>query len=438
MKISIFGLGYVGAVSAGCLAKDGHSAIGVDPYQPKVDLINAGQTPVVEKDLGEIIERAVADGLLSATQDVRQAVLDTEISLICVGTPSQSNGSLDLKYVHKVCEEIGAALKEKPAFHVVVARSTMLPGSMRSIVIPVLEDASGKRAGVDFGVCNNPEFLREGTAVSDFYNPPKIVIGETDTAAGDRLASLYAHLDAPLVRTSLETAEMVKYTDNVWHALKVGFANEIGNICKVIGIDGHEVMDIFCKDTKLNLSPYYMKPGFAFGGSCLPKDVRALTYKARAYDIDVPILNAILPSNQKQIEKGLAMIIAKGSKKIGILGFSFKAGTDDLRESPMVEVIEHLIDKDYDIRLYDRNVMIASLVGSNRDYILNHIPHISRLMVASIDEVVQHADIIVIGNGAEEFRAVAEQIPDGKVVVDLVRIVSRRSSAESGYDGICW
>lgn len=438
MKISIFGLGYVGAVSAGCLAKGGHTAIGVDPYQPKVDLINAGQTPVVEKDLGEIIERAVADGLLSATQDVRQAVLDTEISLICVGTPSQSNGSLDLKYVHKVCEEIGAALLEKPEFHVVVARSTMLPGSMRSIVIPVLEDVSGKRAGVDFGVCNNPEFLREGTAVSDFYNPPKIVIGETDTAAGDRLASLYAHLDAPLVRTSLETAEMVKYTDNVWHALKVGFANEIGNICKVIGIDGHEVMDIFCKDTKLNLSPYYMKPGFAFGGSCLPKDVRALTYKARAYDIDVPILNAILPSNQKQIEKGLAMIIAKGSKKIGILGFSFKAGTDDLRESPMVEVIEHLIDKDYDIRLYDRNVMIASLVGSNRDYILNHIPHISRLMVASIDEVVQHADIIVIGNGAEEFRAVAEQIPDGKSVVDLVRIVSRRSSAESGYDGICW
>jgi len=438
MRISIFGLGYVGAVSAGCLAREGHTVIGVDPYQPKVDLINAGQTPVIEKDIGEIIERAVADGLLGATQDVRQAVFDTEISLICVGTPSQANGSLDLKYVRKVCEEIGAALREKADFHVVVARSTMLPGSMRSIVIPVLEAASGKHAGVEFGVCNNPEFLRESTAVYDYYNPPKTVIGETDAAAGDRLASLYAHLDAPLVRTSVETAEMVKYTDNVWHALKVGFANEIGNICKAAGIDGHEVMEIFCKDTKLNLSSYYMKPGFAFGGSCLPKDVRALTYKARASDIDVPILNAIIPSNQKQIEKGLAMITEKGSRKVGILGFSFKAGTDDLRESPLVEVIERLIGKGYDIRLYDKNVRIASLVGANRDYILNHIPHISKLMVDSIEEVVAHADIIVIGNGAEEFRAIAESIPAGKRVVDLVRISDRRSSEEAGYDGICW
>ena len=438
MKISIFGLGYVGAVSAGCLAKDGHTVIGVDPYKPKVDLINEGKTPVIEKDIGEIMQQALADGLLSATQDVQQAVLDTDISLICVGTPSQANGNLDLKYVRKVCEEIGAALKEKEGFHVVVARSTMLPGSMRSVVIPVLEEASGKRAGVEFGVCNNPEFLRESTAVYDYYNPPKTVIGETDSIAGDMLASIYAHLEAPLVRTSVETAEMVKYTDNVWHALKVGFANEIGNICKAVGIDGHEVMNIFCKDTKLNLSPYYMKPGFAFGGSCLPKDVRALTYKARTSDIEVPILNAIIPSNQKQIEKGLAMIIAKGSKKVGILGFSFKAGTDDLRESPLVEVIERLIGKGYDIRLYDQNVNIASLVGANKDYILNHIPHISKLMVDSIDKVLTHADTIVIGNGAEEFRGLAEQIPAGKRVVDLVRITKRRSSISSGYDGICW
>jgi GDP-mannose 6-dehydrogenase len=438
MKISIFGLGYVGAVSAGCLAQDGHTVIGVDPYQPKVDLINAGKTPVIEQDIGEIIERAAADGLLSATRDVRRAVHESDISLVCVGTPSQANGSLDLKYVRKVCEEIGSALRDKPDYHVVVARSTMLPGSMRSLVIPVLEAASGKRAGVDFGVCNNPEFLRESTAVHDYYHPPKTVIGETDASAGDRLASLYAHLEAPLVRTSVETAEMVKYTDNVWHALKVGFANEIGNICKAVGIDGHEVMEIFCKDTKLNLSPYYMKPGFAFGGSCLPKDVRALTYKARTSDIDVPILNAILPSNQRQIEKGLAMITAQGSRKVGILGFSFKAGTDDLRESPLVEVIERLIGKGYDIRLYDRNVRIASLVGANRDYILNHIPHISKLMVNSIEEVTGHADVIVIGNGAEEFRAVAEQIPPGKHVIDLVRIVDRRSADGSGYDGICW
>jgi len=438
MRISIFGLGYVGAVSAGCLAKDGHSVIGVDPYQPKVDLINAGKTPVIEKDIGEIIEKAVVDDLLRATRDVRQAVLDTEISLICVGTPSQLNGSLDLKYVRKVCEEIGGTLREKKDFHVVVARSTMLPGSMRSIVIPVLEEYSGKKAGVDFGVCNNPEFLRESTAVFDYYNPPKTVIGETDVRAGDVLTSLYAHLDAPLVRTSVETAEMVKYTDNVWHALKVGFSNEIGNICKAVGIDGHEVMEIFCKDTKLNLSPYYMKPGFAFGGSCLPKDVRALTYKARSLDVESPILNSIMPSNNKQIEKGLSMIIEKGSKKIGILGFSFKAGTDDLRESPLVEVIERLIGKGYDIRLYDKNVKIASLVGANKDYILNHIPHISGLMVDSIDEVMAHADTVVIGNGAVEFRTIAENIPAGKNIVDLVRITDRRSLDEDGYDGICW
>jgi GDP-mannose 6-dehydrogenase len=438
MNISIFGLGYVGAVSAGCLAKDGHTVIGVDTYQPKIDMINAGQTPVIEKDIGEIVQQAVADGLLYATGDVRDAVQRSDISLICVGTPSQANGSLDLKYVRKVCEEIGSALQEKTGFHVVVARSTMLPGSMRNVVIPVLEEFSGKQAGSDFGVCNNPEFLRESTAVYDYYNPPKTVIGETDSAAGDMLASIYAHLDAPLFRASIETAEMVKYTDNVWHALKVGFANEIGNICKATGIDGHEVMEIFCKDTKLNLSPYYMKPGFAFGGSCLPKDVRALTYKARASDIDVPILNSIIPSNNRQIEKGLEMITKKGSKKVGILGFSFKAGTDDLRESPLVEVIERLIGKGYDIRLYDKNVKIASLVGANRDYIHNHIPHISRLMVDSIDDVLKHSDTIVIGNGAEEFRAVAADIPDGKQVVDLVRIIDRRSSEEAGYDGICW
>jgi len=437
MKISIFGLGYVGAVSAGCLAKDGHSVIGVDPYQPKVDLINEGKTPVIEKDIGEIMEKAVADGLLRATQDVRQAVFDSEISLICVGTPSQLNGSLDLKYVRKVCEEIGTTLREKDDFHVVVARSTMLPGSMHSVVIPTLEEYSGKKTGTDFGVCNNPEFLRESTAVYDYYNPPKTVIGETDQKAGDLLASIYAHLEAPLIRTSVETAEMVKYTDNVWHALKVGFANEIGNICKSVGIDGHEVMDIFCKDTKLNLSPYYMKPGFAFGGSCLPKDVRALTYKARSVDVDTPILNAIMPSNQRQIEKGLAMITEKASKKVGILGFSFKAGTDDLRESPLVEVIERLIGKGYDIRLYDRNVKIASLVGANKDYILNHIPHISGLMVDSIEAVLDHADTVVIGNGAEEFRDVPERISGGQIVVDLVRIVDGRS-VEGKYDGICW
>jgi len=437
MRISIFGLGYVGAVSAGCLAQEGHHIIGVDPYQPKVDLINQGKTPVIEKDIGEIIAAAVKQGKLKATTDVREAVTHSDISLICVGTPSQMNGSLDLKYVRNVCEQIGTVLKDKADFHVVVARSTMLPGSMRSVVIPILEETSGKRAGKDFGVCNNPEFLREGTSVWDFYNPPKTVIGETDSRGGDLLASLYKKMDAPMIRTDVETAEMVKYTDNVWHALKVGFANEIGNLCKSIGIDGHKVMDIFCQDIKLNLSPYYMKPGFAFGGSCLPKDVRALSYKARSLDLDVPIINAIMPSNERQIEKGLKMIMEKGSKKVGILGFSFKAGTDDLRESPLVEVIERLLGKGYDVKLYDRNVNIASLVGANRDYILNHIPHISRLMEDSIDKVLAHAETVVIGNGATEFRTVLERLREGQVVVDLVRI-SDAKSAQGKYDGICW
>ena len=437
MKISIFGLGYVGAVSAGCLANEGHTIVGVDPYLRKIELINSGQTPVIEKDIDEIISRTVESGNLFATTDVNKAVNETDISLICVGTPSQLNGSLDLKYVRNVCEEIGAALKNKEGRHVVVARSTLLPGSMKTVVIPTLEQASGKKAGVDFGVCNNPEFLREGTAVYDFYNPPKTVIGETDTESGDVIAAIYAKLDAPMIRTDVETAEMVKYSDNVWHALKVGFANEIGNICKELGLDGHRVMDIFCQDTKLNLSAYYMKPGFAFGGSCLPKDVRALTYKARSLDLDLPILNAIMPSNARQIDKGVDMIMAEGKKKIGILGFSFKGGTDDLRESPMVDVIERLLGKGFDIRLYDKNVTIASLVGANRDYILNAIPHISQLMEENIENVVGHSEVLVIGNRSSEFESILGEVGQGKKVIDFVRILDSPSPIEA-YEGICW
>lgn len=437
MRISIFGLGYVGAVAAGCLSRDGNEIIGVDPARVKVDLINKGQTPVIEQDIGEMIATAVRAGRLRATTDVVAAVRETEMSMICVGTPSQLNGNLDLRYVRHVCEEIGAGLRDKAEFHVVVARSTMLPGSMRDLVIPTLEKYSGKRAGIDFGVCNNPEFLREGTAVYDYYHPPKTVIGETDDRSGDILATLYAGLDAPLIRTDVETAEMVKYTDNVWHALKVGFSNEIGNISKAVGIDGHKVMDIFCQDTKLNLSPYYLKPGFAFGGSCLPKDVRALTYKARSLDLDVPILNSIMPSNDRQIEKGLKMVIEKGYKKIGFLGFSFKAGTDDLRESPLVEVVERLLGKGYDLRLYDRNVNLASLVGANRDYILSHIPHISKLMEDSIDGVLAHANTVVIGNGAAEFKDISASLRHDQCLVDLVRISGAHNN-HPRYDGICW
>ncbi len=437
MKISIFGLGYVGAVSAGCLSSDGHEVIGVDPNGVKVDLINRGMSPIIEKDIGEMIAASVQAGRLRATTDVGEAVMASDLSLICVGTPSQLNGNLDLSHVRKVCEEVGTALAEKAGFHVVVARSTMLPGSMRTVVIPTLEEFSGKKSGVDFGVCNNPEFLREGTAVHDYYHPPKTVIGESDPLAGDTLVKLYEKMAAPLVRADVETAEMVKYADNAWHALKVAFANEIGNVCKSLGIDGLRVMEIFCQDTKLNLSPYYLKPGFAFGGSCLPKDLRALAYKARMLDLDLPVLNAILPSNERQVLKGIDMVVRQGKKKVGVLGFAFKSGTDDLRESPMVVLIETLIGRGYELRLFDRNVSLASLTGANRNYILDHIPHISKLMVETMDEVVEFAEVIVIGNNAPEFRGVVAKAVNGKVVVDLVRISPHRSEA-GRYDGICW
>src|SRR6266704_2820340 len=414
MKLSVWGLGYVGTVSAGCLAQEGHDVIGVDSEQTKVDLINAGKTPIIEKDIGRIIKQQVAAGRLSATTDAAVAVQRTDLFLICVGTPSRSNGDIELKYVRRVCEQIGTALRNHQGAPVVVIRSTLLPGTMRDVVIPTLEACSGRRAGAEFGVCINPEFLREGTAVHDFFNPPKTVIGELNRASGDLLANLYARIAAPLIRTDIETAEMVKYADNAWHALKVGFANEIGNLCKGLEVDSHRVMDIFCRDTTLNLSPYYLKPGFAFGGSCLPKDLRALLYKAKTLDVSLPILAAILPSNEQQLERGVRAVIERGSKKVGVLGFSFKAGTDDLRESPVVELTERLIGKGFDLRIYDRNVSLASIRGANRDYILNHIPHISRLMVASIDEVLEHAGII-----------------------DFVRFTDSRS-VSCVYEGICW
>jgi GDP-mannose 6-dehydrogenase len=424
-------------VSAGCLAQDGHEVIGVDPVRTKVDLINSGQSPIIEVDIAEIIAAMVKASRLRATSDQDQAIRESELSFVCVGTPSQANGNLDLTYIRRVCELIGEALKNKPTRHTVVIRSTILPGTMRQIVIPVLEEYSGKKAGVDFGVCNNPEFLREGSAVKDFNAPPKTVIGEVDIASGDLLSSLYAKLSAPLIRTDIETAEMVKYVDNSWHALKIGFANEIGNLCKSFSIDAHQVMKIFCQDKKLNISAAYLTPGFAFGGSCLPKDLRALAYKAKMHDLDLPIMTSILPSNELQVAKGLQLITEKGHRKIGVLGFSFKAGTDDLRESPMIEVIERLIGKGYDLRIFDKNVNLAKLVGANRDYILNRIPHISRLMVNGIDPVLDHAETVVIGNKDPDFQSVPERLHNGQRLVDFVRIRNNRS--ENGkYDGICW
>jgi len=437
LKISIFGLGYVGTVSAGCLARQGHEVIGVDPIRTKIELINSGRSPIIEADIGEIISAAVSRGNLRATDDSADAVRSTDISIVCVGTPSQPNGNLDLRFIRNVCEQIGSALKMKKQWHVVAIRSTVLPGTVRKIVIPMLEEMSGKRAGKDFGVCHNPEFLREGSAVHDFDFPPKTVIGEIDSCSGETVAALYSMLDAPLIRTELEISETIKYIDNCWHALKIGFANEIGNLCKALGVDSHRVVEIFCQDRKLNISSAYLTPGFAFGGSCLPKDLRALAYHARAHDIETPIISSILPSNDMQVRRGIDLVMKSGHRRIGILGFSFKAGTDDLRESPLIELIERLIGKGYNLRLYDRNVRLASLTGSNRDFILNRIPHISKLMVDSVSQILDHAQTIVIGNSDPEFRQVPAQVRDGQTVVDFVR-VANLCTEEGKYEGICW
>jgi len=430
LRISIFGLGYVGAVSAACLAADGHHVLGVDPVAEKVDHINRGLSPIVETGIDELIAQAVANGTLRATQDPAAAIQQTDLSFVCVGTPSQSNGNLDLRFIRRICEQIGRCLQSKPDRHTVVIRSTILPGTMRNVVIPTLEEFSRKKAGKDFGICNNPEFLREGSAVQDFRSPPKTVIGEVDKASGDLLVRLYKGIEAPLIRADLNTAEMVKYVDNSWHALKIGFANEIGNLCDSFGVNAEAVMEIFCQDKKLNISPAYLKPGFAFGGSCLPKDLRALSYQAKAHDLELPILSSVLPSNEKQVERGVKSVIESGNSRVGVLGFSFKAGTDDLRESPVIEVIERLIGKGYDLRIYDRNVNIAALVGANRDFILNHIPHISRLMLPTADAVLAHAQTVVIGNNDPEFAQVQTRLRDDQSLVDFARI-TRQGSANA-------
>jgi GDP-mannose 6-dehydrogenase len=433
MNLSVFGLGYVGCVSAACFAKEGHNVIGVDVNPNKVDLINSGQSPIVEAGIGELLTEVVAQKRLRATTDSMEAISNSDVSLICVGTPSNQNGSLDLRYVTRVCEEIGAAIKAKNKFHVVVIRSTMLPGTIESVVRPTLH----QQAGENLSVCINPEFLREGTSLKDFYAPPFTLIGADDERTAGIVSQLYASIDAPVFVTSVKTAEMVKYVCNCFHALKVSFANEIGNICKAVNVDSHQVMDIFCKDTKLNLSPYYLKPGFAFGGSCLPKDLRAINYKAKELDVDVPLLSSILPSNRLQIERAVDMIMRKGKKRVGILGFSFKPGTDDLRESPMVTLIEALIGKGYQLSIFDREVSLARLFGANKEYIEREIPHISQLMHEDLKQVLDNSDIIVLGKDSADFRDIGAQLRDDQTLIDLVR-VPYFSSSDHSYDGICW
>jgi GDP-mannose 6-dehydrogenase len=438
MNVSVFGLGYVGSVSAASFAADGHTVVGVDVNADKVASLNEGRSPIVEKGLDELIRDNTANGRLRATTSTADAVRDTELSLICVGTPSRKNGSLDLTYLERVAEQIGEALKNKDDYHVVVVRSTVLPGTTHDVVIPALERTSGKKYGTGFGVTVNPEFLREGTAIHDFRNPPLTLVGHNYRSDAEPTQALYANVDAPMQTTTIRTAEMMKYASNTWHALKVTFANEIGNVCKRLKIDSHEVMDIFCKDEKLNLSAYYMKPGFAFGGSCLPKDVRALQYRAKEVDLEMPVIQAILGSNQLQIQHAIDEIVDTGKKKVGLLGFSFKAGTDDLRESPIVILAEALLGKGYQLCIYDKNVSLARLVGANKEYINTQIPHLSSLLTETIDEVLDKSEVIVVGNAAPEFGDALTRTRPEQILLDLVRVKTPREQIKGDYRGICW
>lgn len=437
-QVSVFGLGYVGCVSAACFAKEGHTVVGVDVSSTKVDLINAGKATIVEEGIGELVERMVTSGRLSATTDSAAAVRNSSISLIAVGTPSRSNGSLELDYIERVCTQIGEALREKEGAHIVVIRSTVLPGTIHDVVVPALERGSGKRAGEGFHAVSNPEFLREGSSIKDFYDPPFTLIGSDSREAAEQVASLYAGIDAPVHIVETRVSEMVKYACNAFHGLKVGFANEIGNIAKALSVDSHEVMRLVCEDRKLNISPAYLKPGFAFGGSCLPKDLRAVTYRAQELDVDTPILRATLESNRKQIERAYHMVMATGNRRIGVLGMAFKAGTDDLRESPMVALIEMLIGKGMELAIYDGHVSKAQLMGSNREFIEAEIPHIWSLMKSSVDDVMAASETLVIGNASGEFRAVADKLDGTHAVVDLVRVFASGAEVPAGYSGISW
>ncbi|HMF96535.1 MAG TPA: UDP-glucose/GDP-mannose dehydrogenase family protein [Vicinamibacterales bacterium] len=438
MRVSVFGLGYVGCVSAAAFAADGHTVVGVDINPDKIAAVNAGHSPIVEPGLDELLARGAAEGRLRATTDTADAVRDTEVSLLCVGTPSRRNGSLDLTYLERVCEQIGGALAAAPHYHVVVVRSTILPGTTHDVVIPTLERASGQTYGEGFGVSVNPEFLREGTALRDFRKPPLTLVGHNHAADASGTIALYQAIDAPLVSTSIRVAEMMKYTSNAWHALKVCFANEIGNLCKRLDVDSHEVMDIFCRDEKLNLSPYYLKPGFAFGGSCLPKDVRALQYRAKEVDLEMPMISQILPSNRRQIELAVEQVLETGKKQVGLLGFSFKAGTDDLRESPIVILAEALLGKGVSLRIYDKNVSLARLVGANKQYIETQIPHLSSLLCNTIDEVLEASAVIVVGNQSPEFADAITRCRADQIVIDLVRVPVYASLLQADYRGICW
>jgi GDP-mannose 6-dehydrogenase len=437
MRISVFGLGYVGVVTAGCLARAGHVVVGIDIDGAKVELVNQGRSPIVEDGVEQLLADAVAAGQLSAASDPAAAVDATDLCVVCVGTPSRENGSIDLSQVERVCRRIGRCLRDRSDFFTVVVRSTVLPGTSRDVLVPILEDASGKRGGDGFGYCYNPEFLREGTAVADFFSPPKTVIAGSDERSRGVLRQLYGNLAAPLIETDITIAETIKYADNAWHALKVGFANEIGAFCKALAIDSHEVMRIFCQDTKLNISASYLRPGFAFGGSCLPKDLRSIVYRSRQLDLELPILSAVQPSNELQIARTCQLIQRCRERRVGIFGLSFKAGTDDLRESPMMAVVERLLGKGYELRIYDRDLNLARLRGANLAFLLKRIPHISNLLDDTAEKVAEFAGVLVIGNDQQEHRDIVSRLPPSKTIVDLARVVNS-GSLHNEYHGLCW
>jgi GDP-mannose 6-dehydrogenase len=436
MKISVIGMGYVGCVTAAALSRRGNSLIGVDINVQKVGSINRGDAPVLEKGLSELVSESVRLGTLRATTNGAEAVLDTDVSLVCVGTPAKKNGSFDYSHLLSAITEVGKGIRQKNGKHVVAIRSTVLPGTTESMLVQELEKSSGKKVGVDFTVHTNPEFLREGSALYDFDNPPFVVIGSAATGDGVLLEQLYEGT-GPTFHTSIKTAETLKYVCNTFHALKITFANEIGNICQALGVDSYEVMDLFCRDTKLNISPAYLRPGFAFGGSCLPKDLRALLYQAKTLDVQTPLLTGVAQSNQIQIQRAVDFVIDSGAKTVGLLGLTFKAGTDDLRESPLVTMCEALIGKGIDLSIYDPNLVLGNLVGANKAYIEEQIPHIGRLLCDSVDDLIAKNDLMIVGNSYNHLREKLLSLNSNLRVLDLVRFFDTEKMPAS-YHGISW
>lgn len=435
MNISIYGLGYVGCVGAACLAKLGHHVIGVEQTRNKVDLINAGKPTIIEAEIDNLVKNAREKGLLEATLDYKYAVENTDVSFICVGTPSSKEGHLNLNYIYDVAKQIGEGMKGKNGFHIVAIRSTVLPGTNKKVG-EILAETSGKERGKEFTVVSNPEFLREGTAVQDYLNPPLTLIG-TDSEYADKVfREIYRDIPGEFISTEIKVAEMMKYVNNTFHALKIVFGNEVGNICKALDIDSHKVMEIFCKDKQLNISPYYFKPGFAYGGSCLPKDSKALRTLAHDLYVNVPVMNAIDPSNEIQKQIAIDIIESKGRKKIGVLGLSFKAGTDDLRNSPIVDVVEALYGKGYEIHIYDKNVRVSQLTGTNADFIAAKLPHLHEIITDDLDAVCSECDVIVITNKEKQFADIPNSYPH-KCIVDLVRQFAE-IDYDGNYEGISW